>query len=336
MKVPVRFNLSKRILAWVWNTHLRELLVIAGAYWAYMYTRSLVFVDSQATALANAKNIISLERSLGLFWEPQWQQWALTSAKFLVVFFNWAYIITFWPIIIATALILYFANRARYRYYRNIVLLSFAFALVGFMLFPLAPPRMMAGHFVDTIKAFGPFFYASREFANFYNPYAAMPSLHFSWTVMFGILFLRSPNKWVKTLGVIYPTITLLAITITANHYIMDAIGGALLMTAAFATVELGFRRRLFLPRLTARLQPYFTSRGLRFLRLGSRAKTLARSGLLIRAAFATVELGSRRRMFLPRLAARLQPYFSSRGLHFIRSSNGRKALAHGGPRRAG
>ena len=277
--VPVRFNLSKRKPLWVWNTHLRELLIIVGAYWAYMYTRSLVFDDSQAAALSNARNIISLERSLGLFWEPQWQQWAITSAKFLVVFFNWAYIITFGPIIITTALILYFANRARYRYYRNIVLLSFAFALVGFMLFPLAPPRMMAGHFVDTIKAFGPVFYANREFANFYNPYAAMPSLHFSWTVMLGILFLRTPNKWVRILGVIYPTMTLFAITITANHYIMDAIGGGLLITASFATVELGFRRRLFMPLLAARLQPYLSSRRLHLLRLGSGKKALAHGG---------------------------------------------------------
>ncbi|MEK7806225.1 MAG: phosphatase PAP2 family protein [Chloroflexota bacterium] len=277
--VLVRFNPSERMLAWVWNTHLRELLVVGGAYFAYMYTRYLVFADYQATALANANNVISLEQSLGLFWEPQWQQWALTSAKFLVVFFNWAYIITFGPIIITTALILYVANRARYRYYRNIVLLSFFFALVAFMLFPLAPPRMMAGHFVDTIKSFGPVFYASREFANFYNPYAAMPSLHFGWTVMFGILFLRTPNKWVRIFGVIYPTMTLFAITITANHYFMDAVGGVLLITASFVTVELGYRRRLFIPRLAETLQPYWSSRGLHFLRLSGGKKPLAHGG---------------------------------------------------------
>jgi hypothetical protein len=279
MVALVRFNPRKRIPALVWNTHLRELLVVVVAYFAYMYTRYLVFDDVQVIAVANAKNVISLEQSLGLFWEPQWQQWALTSARFLVVFFNWAYIITFGPIIIATALILYFANRARYRYYRNIVLLSFVFALVAFMLFPLAPPRMMAGHFVDTIKSFGPVFYASREFANFYNPYAAMPSLHFGWTVMFGILFLRTPNKWVRIFGVIYPTMTLFAITITANHYIMDAIGGILLMAAAFVTAELGLRRRLFIPRLAARLQPYWSSRGLHFLRLSGGKRTLAHGG---------------------------------------------------------
>ena len=125
-----------------------------------------------------------------------------------------------------------------------------AIALVGFMIFPLAPPRMVTEYFVDTIEAFGPSGYASREFANYYNAYAAMPSLHFSWTVMFGILFLTTPNKWVKVFGLIYPTMTLLAITITGNHYIMDAVGGGLLVIAAFLTMELGIRRRFFLPKL--------------------------------------------------------------------------------------
>jgi len=118
------------------------------------------------------------------------------------------------------------------------------------MIFPLAPPRMIAEHFVDTIKAFGPSGYASREFANYYNAYAAMPSLHFSWTVMFGVLFLSTPNKWIKVFGVIYPTMTLLAITITGNHYIMDAVGGGLLVLGAFLTMELGIKRRFFIPKL--------------------------------------------------------------------------------------
>ena len=229
--------------------HVGELGLLAGAYFAYMYTRKLALSDFETIAQDNAKRIISLERSLGFFWEPEWQAWAIASAKGLVVFFNWAYIVTFWPIVLTTAFILYVVNRRRYVYFRNVVLLSFVFALLGFMLFPLAPPRMLADHFVDTIKAFGPAFYASREFANFYNPYAAMPSLHFSWTILLGVLFLRTPSMWIKVLGVLYPALTLVAITITANHYIMDAIGGALLIGASFAAMELVFRRRLFLPR---------------------------------------------------------------------------------------
>ena len=259
-----RMPLNATARAWlrVASPHMWQIVIVAGAYFAYMYTRALVFDDVEAIALTNAAKIISLEKSLGFFWEPSWQSWAIDGAKALVVVFNWTYIITFWPIIVTAGVILYVKDRPRYIYYRNIVLLSFALALLAFMLFPLAPPRMMTEHsFVDTIKAFGPTFYASREFANYYNPYAAMPSLHFSWTVMFGVLFLTTRNKWIKICGIIYPTATLLAITITANHYIMDAIAGAALMAAAFGVMELGIRRRLFLPQIRERLRVRAASR---------------------------------------------------------------------------
>ena len=233
--------------------HLREIGIVVGGYFVYMYTRALVFTDFQGTALANARRVIDFEKSAGFFWEPGWQSWAIESARSLVIFFNWAYIVTFFPVVISAAVILYITNRDRYRYYRNIVLISFLIALVGFMLFPLAPPRMIAEHFVDTINAFGPSGYASREFTNYYNAYAAMPSLHFGWTVMFGIMFLRTNNKLIQVFGVIYPTMTLFAITITGNHYIMDAIAGGLLVLASYLTIELGFRRRFFLPAILSK-----------------------------------------------------------------------------------
>ncbi len=256
--LPGRLNHLKRDSLRTWLRHLLELLIVGGAYFLYMYTRALVFDDIEASALANASTIIALEKSLGFFWEPGWQAWAVTSAKAVVVFFNWAYIFTFWPIILTVSVILYIGNRPRYMYYRNVVLLSFLLALLGFMLFPLAPPRMVAGQFVDTIKAFGPAFYASRELASYYNPYAAMPSLHFSWTIMFGIMFLQSGNRWVKVFGALYPLLTLLAITITANHYLVDAIGGGILIAGSFAALEMGVRRRFFLPKLRKRFLASF------------------------------------------------------------------------------
>jgi len=241
--------------------HLREIGIVAGAYFVYMYSRALVFSDFQGTALANARRVIDFEKGAGFFWEPVWQSWAIESARSLVIFFNWAYIVTFLPIVLTASIILYFTNRDRYKYYRNVVLLSFLIALVGFMLFPLAPPRMIADQFVDTISVFGPSGYASREFANYYNAYAAMPSLHFGWTVMFGIIFLRTNNRLIQAFGVIYPTVTLFAITITGNHYITDAIGGGLLILASFLTMEIGIRRRFLIPVIISRLRTRFPRR---------------------------------------------------------------------------
>ena len=67
-------------------------------------------------------------------------------------------------------------------------------------------------------------------------------------------------------MGVLYPTLTLLAITITANHYIMDAVGGALLVIAAFLTIELGFRRRMFLPAILSYIRSESSRRRVPFL----------------------------------------------------------------------
>ena len=68
-----------------------------------------------------------------------------------------------------------------------------------------------------------------------------MPSLNFAWTVMFGIIFLRTPYIWLKVFGIVYPVITLFAITITANHYLTDAFGGGMVILVSFLIVEIGF-----------------------------------------------------------------------------------------------
>ena len=106
------------------------------------------------------------------------------------------------------------------------------------MLFPLAPPRMLPG-IDDTIDTFGPAFYASRELATYYNAFAAMPSLHFAWTLIFGFMFFQF--RWIplKILGLLYPTMTLFAITITGNHYILDAVAGGVVMVSSLTLMLL-------------------------------------------------------------------------------------------------
>ena len=229
--------------------HVKEIALVVGAYFTYMFVRQIILSDFRDAAFENARQIVSIEKQLGFFWESGWQSWAINSAEALVIFFNWAYIFTFLPIVITSAIILYIFSRRRYRYFRNVVMLSFAFALLMFAIFPLAPPRMLSGQFVDTIDVFGPSFYASREFAAYYNAFAAMPSLHFSWTVIFGVMFFQSGNRVLRVLAFVYPTLTLFAITITGNHYLLDAVGGGVVMLASFGTVyfvrrQMELRRR--------------------------------------------------------------------------------------------
>lgn len=214
---------------------LKEALLLSSAYFLYMFTRNLVFQDVEAVAFENAHRLISFETSLGVFWELDLQKWMLDRARQVVIFFNWGYIITFFPIIVPTAFILYRQNFRKYVGYRNIFLLSLFVGLMVFALFPLAPPRMISeAGFVDTIQTLGPSAYNGRESQIYYNALAAMPSLHFGWTVLFGVIFFRTGILWLRVWGVIYPSLTFFSIVVTGNHYMMDAVGGAGVVGIAF------------------------------------------------------------------------------------------------------
>ena len=244
---------------WRWRGHIFEVALYLGLYLLYLLTRGLAF-PNYSTALANGRRIASWEQSLAFFWEPGWQAWAIHHAKALVIFLNWAYIITYFPLVLVVAVLVYFVNRRVYYYYRNVIVINLAIALVIFVLFPAAPPLREPAYFVDTIKVFGPSFYEGPGVAAYRNANAAMPSQHFSWTVILGVLYLRTLKWKLKLLGLLYPTITFFAITITGNHYILDAVVGGLLAVVAFAVMELGLRRRFFLSWWWPPLRPRLAS----------------------------------------------------------------------------
>ena len=230
-----------------YRTHLLELALMLGAYLVYLGSRGLVFPDLEAKGLENAQRIVSAEMWLGVFWEPAWQTWVLDRAEWLVLFFNGVYIFTYWPIIALVGLALYLFSRPKYYYYRTVVVINLVFALIIFAIFPVTSPFNLAEHFQhpasNTIQALGPAFYGSSDMAHLYNAHAAMPSLHFSWTVILGVLFIRTLRGWFKALGLLYPALTFFAITLTGNHFILDAVAGGALAVAAFAVMELGVRR---------------------------------------------------------------------------------------------
>ncbi len=242
-------------VVWAWKHHFLEICLILGSYLAYVLSRGAIYPDHGSIGLVNAERIVTAERALGVFWEPVWQSWVLAYAQPLATFLNWTYIFTYWPIIIVAGLVLYLGNRAKYYYYRTVVAINLVFALLIFMVFPVTSPFNLTGYFVNTIQQLGPAFYGSPEMGAFYNTHAAMPSLHFSWTVILGALFFRSFKGWFKVAGVAYPVATFLAIIITGNHFILDAVVGGMLAVAAFAVVELGFRGGVSRAKTQAALQ---------------------------------------------------------------------------------
>ena len=219
-----------------WRRPAAELALYPAAYLLYLLIRELA-VGGEPAALANAAALIALEQSLGLFLEPAMQRWAVDHARPLLLLLNWVYILTYWPVILAAALACYRLRRPAYYHYRSVLVVNLLMALAVFALWPTAPP-FKTPYLVDTIQTYGPAFYGGTAMAAFYNTNAAMPSLHFSWTCILGTLFLRELPSPFRYLGLAYPLLTLAAILVTGNHFILDAAAGAALAGIAFALVS--------------------------------------------------------------------------------------------------
>ena len=99
------------------------------------------------------------------------------------------------------------------------------------------PPRLMPDYgFVDTLKEIGGLWsFDSGTMQKISNQYAAMPSLHFAWSSWSAfVLYPMVRPRWLKWLIASYPFLTLFAIIVTANHFWLDAAGGALILGVGF------------------------------------------------------------------------------------------------------
>ncbi len=222
-----------------WRRELGEIALYVGCYLVYVFSRGAVYDDFREVGIVNGTRIAELQQSLGFLWEPAIQAWAIEHVRGLVVFLNYTYILTYWPVILGLAIFLFLRNRRLYYYFRTVVFLDLVAALLTFTLFPVASPFAIPWTgLVDTIQAYGPGFYGNESMSLFYNTSAAMPSLHFSWTVILGVYLWRSLPGGFKAAGLVYPVMTFFAITITGNHFILDAIVGGVLAGLCFGIVE--------------------------------------------------------------------------------------------------
>jgi hypothetical protein len=149
---------------------------------------------------------------------------------------------------------LYRRHPGRYAATRLVLFSTTAVALVGYYLYPLAPPRLMNGvDFIDTVmvhQTWGSM--ASGDLKNMSNQYAAMPSMHIGWSVWCGLtVFALAAVPWVRVLGLLYPALTLVVIVATANHFWLDAVGGVLCLAFGFAVARVWYGRLPYaLPRV--------------------------------------------------------------------------------------
>jgi hypothetical protein len=216
-----------------WSRMALEVAIAVTAYFAYFLVRGAT-EGSRDEALANARDIIALERNIGFYWEPRIQD-LIIDHHALVTVANWVYIWGHWPVIIAVGVWLYLHDTPRYIVFRNAFLISGAIGLLIFMTYPVAPPRLADADVIDTVTEYS-YSYRALQPRALVNQYAAVPSLHFGWNLLLGIALFRELRSAVsKTLAVLLPLVMLFAIVATANHFIFDAITGALVALTGLA-----------------------------------------------------------------------------------------------------
>ncbi|WP_415950720.1 phosphatase PAP2 family protein [Streptomyces sp. KLOTTS4A1] len=216
-----------------------ELALIGVSYWLYSLVRNAV-PEQEAVAMRNADWIWRAEHAIGLGFEEAFNR-AVNSVTWLIVGMNYYYATLHFIVTIGVLVWLYRRHPGRYAAHRTVLFLTTGVALIGFYLFPLCPPRLMEGqNFVDTVlvhHTWGSM--ASGNLKHMTNQYAAMPSMHIGWSLWCGlIIFALAKAPWARILGLLYPAATLVVIIATANHFWLDAVGGALCLAFGFAVVS--------------------------------------------------------------------------------------------------
>lgn len=219
---------------------LLELLLIRVVYSAYAQVR-LAATAGRPLAEEHGRQIHAIEQWLHIDIEL-WVNHTVVQITWLREFFDYYYS-TFHFIVPLTILgVLYARRPADYRWARTSIGFATLLALVGFWLYPLAPPRLMPGlGFIDTVHGVQDF--AKPDYGTLTtvtNQYAAMPSLHFGWSLWCGVVIVMlAPKMWMKALGLLHPLFTIAAIVATANHWVLDAAGGALVVSLGFGLTYL-------------------------------------------------------------------------------------------------
>jgi hypothetical protein len=215
-----------------WTTRVvREALILGIGYALYAFGRYLAG-GHEAQAATNARHVWSFERTVGLPDEAHLQDLAF-HATWLVELANRYYAYVHFPLTIAVLAWLFLTRPALYGWTRRVLLWLTVAALALIMLYPLAPPRLMGfDGITDTGVRMGLSVYGPTN-SGIANQFAAMPSLHFGWSVVVAIAVIGALRSRWRFLVLLHPLITLAVILVTGNHYWLDCFAALALLGGA-------------------------------------------------------------------------------------------------------
>src|SRR5947199_2773264 len=230
-------SLQARLLPHGWFDLVRQVLLFFIAYNGYRLVRGMAD-DPGVTAAAfeHARNLIGVERSLHVFVEPTVQAWA-AGTHFLTDVASWLYLNAQTSVTLGALAFLYLFHNRSFYFVRNMFMVAMGIALVGYLVYPTAPPRFMPEWgFIDSVSDVTGVHvsHASGTMTALFNPYAAVPSMHVAFALMIGwplARLVRTPA--LRVVWLVYPFLMTFVIVVTANHFIVDALLGALTAGAA-------------------------------------------------------------------------------------------------------
>ena len=220
----------------------RQILTFGGVYVLYQLVRGLVDRNDIGLAYGNAAHVIGFEQRLGVFVEPAVQRWAL-HMHWLMVICTWLYLNVNYAITGVALLWIYLRRNESFGFLRNTFVAAMLLALLGYALFPTAPPRLMtAWGFTDVVQQVTGVSAQRGAPAAFLNLYAAIPSMHVCFAVLTGIPLARLVrHRIVRVAWLLYPLLIVFVVVATGNHYLVDVVlGGATGGVAALFAARLG------------------------------------------------------------------------------------------------
>jgi hypothetical protein len=211
----------------------REVTLGLAAYALYLLVARFVLRrDGRARAERNAERIETLEERLAIDVEPAVQR-ALLRYPRLVHGLNLGYGLFNVTLTVGWLVLLFRRRDGRFHRFRRACLLTYVGAQPVFLLLPTAPPRVSDGY-VDTLSDVSGLDLEHPFLLRFYNPVAAMPSLHVAFAVVTGAeIASRSESALARSAARAYAPLVATVVAGTGNHYVLDAVAGAALGTIA-------------------------------------------------------------------------------------------------------
>jgi PAP2 superfamily len=213
---------------------IRQVLSFGAVYLLYELVRGLVNDNDVARATVDASRVIDLERSLHVFVEPSVQAWAL-HRPWLMDIADWTYLDAHGAVTFAALTFVYLRRNDSFDLMRNTFMIAMAIALVGYVVYPTAPPRLMPQWgFADPIRAMTGVDAERGPGSILLNAYAAIPSMHVCFALLTaGSMSTVAHRPMIRVAWRLYPAAITLVVLVTGNHYLTDIVLGALTAGAA-------------------------------------------------------------------------------------------------------